>query len=349
MSKIAFARLCGVLVAAAPAFSSAQGIAPDALGTVRTGPLNGTSSGPGIQLAGTSDESQVTLKVSWADTSIPAGSQGHATWSQWSLVAQAPANKSEKRHALLDLNGLGNATSIGLDFNTFATDWQSGDKRMQALCDRLETKYKSSPTKPDKPFECTAFNFERFDPEDAKAAEDSRAGPGRGGLLFGGTAKLGAQDSSWYDPATFAKSSTNEHPWSVGLYAGWIPSSYERAMVTARFTRKKTFQDGDDSQRCLAGAGGVSTCVSGSFEAPTHAASSSLALEGRWLAPDNRVGISATVSRNFTAKSWATVVPIYFVSDGKGSLTGGVQVSRSSANKDTGFALFIGVPFAIWN
>jgi|GEM_PF-5218908 len=352
MSKIVIARLAGALcIAAVSAVSAASGEDSKAPAVVGAGPVNTTSSAPGVQILGTSDEAQVSLKVSWSSTNVPSpGSpsfkapDGYPSWRQWSFVAQAPTSKSEKRHTLVDLNGLGDATSIGLDFNQFITGWHTGSEAEFArLCDDMKKKAPATAT-----VECRASDFEAYDPGHLAAAQSAREGPDPGGWLFGGSAKLGAQQSTYYDRATFAQSSTNEHPWSVGLFAGWIPSAYEKAMVDVRFVRKKVFSDGDTSLRCLAGDGGVSTCVTGSFDPPTHAVNSSLALEGRWLTMNDKVGISATISRDLAAKTWTTVVPIYFVGDGNGGLTGGVQLSRTSATKDTAFALFVGVPFSVW-
>lgn len=326
--------------------------------------VNSAVSAPGAQLTASKGSASISLKLSAKPrTSVPEGKGaiGTATWSRWSLVAEAPIKKGEDRYDLLSHDGWGDATSIGLNYTSFHTGWTPQNKEAwRASCATMrenmykaklpenasQAKREATQIAVDKEG-CVPENFQVYAPELEQTARRAKGGPDPGGVLWGFQARTGFQRSTFHDPASLQKSRERYHPWSAGVHAGWNPAAMSNLLLLAKADREHVYREGDDEIRCPVSAPGlVATCVEGAFAPPASSKQTILSLEARYLY--KQLAIGAIAERNVTKDTTSVEIPIYFIGDGKGVLNGGVRVTWSSQD-NWGAGVFIGVPIQLFD
>jgi hypothetical protein len=356
MKRLLFAAV--VMLGVIPAFSQPK-IASQAAPILFAAPPENPVSGGGLQFSASSDGSNATVKwgyepESTGPTGVDAAKPGltipfGAKFTTFTVTGQAPVSKSTKSSTLISLDGFGDATSLGLTFSQFATDWYNlsdqDEASRRSLCDDLAKK-----TKDVKDVYCGAKYFDKYLPE--KAADYRKLpvyGPQPGGFLYGASGKLSQQNLTFYDPNTLAKQSDHDHPWSVGAFAGWIPKNYDRGLLMLTVGRQRTFQNNDEAVRCPAGGTGTIQCTSGSFGSPKSAIGTVLKLEARsFLGEKLDKAISLAVSRDWGRQVTSVELPFFFIGTPETGITGGAKLNWNSGDRKTALSLFIGVPFGLY-
>ncbi len=280
---------------------------------------------------------------------------------------EAPIGKSEKRHDLVTLDGLGNATVLGISFSKFSTRWipadPSASANRKAYCDEMRVAAKvemaksaaatgKTPEDIDEAankLECSHANFAKYLPSRVADAGKAMSKPGPGGWMWGGAAKYGFQDSDYYDATSLAKVSERNNPWSLGAFVGWNPETNDSDMfILAKAERKASYKDADASVRCPAGAGTAPfNCVNGSIGKPKEKQGTTASIEIRkMLSPG--YALSLTVARDWSKKATMVELPVYWLGDGSGALNGGIKAAWNREDKKTVISLFIGIPYTRW-
>lgn len=311
---------------------------------------------PGVQFTAGTDGATVSLK--WAlddDARIPGGSlpegilRGGATFTSWAITAEAPIKKTETDRTLLSLDGFTNATTIGTTYFRFMTDWKTPTAaetaRRAELCADLKKKARELHQKD---VDCTGFNYSQYLPERLQEARSLFPGPTPGGWLYGASAKVGVQDSKYFDAVTLAESTRRGHPWSLGVFGGWVPANFSTAMLLLKVDRKRTIKDADEGVRCPQSSTFPVQCVSGAIGAPAEKTGTAVTFDARWLV-STKLAVSLAVSRDSSRDVTAVELPVYFMRNAAGGLTGGIKLNWSSEEKKTGVAVFVGVPFGAWD
>lgn len=300
-------------------------------------PIKQDFSAPGAQLTAGSDASKVTLKFALPNRSdIPSDGTsplvpGGAKYTSWDISAEVPLKKGQTSQNLLSLDGFGTAASVGLNIYRLVTDWRN--------LTPAELKERAD--------KCGGFTDAGKCKNPDAIPLSLRPGPQPGGWLYGASAKFGSQESTVYDPMTLAKSEVKNQPWSFGGFVGWMPKAASNTLLTLKVERRRTYKDGDTSIRCPAAGGGVVQCVEGAFAAPTIKIGTALTLEARALLRPN-VGVALAIARDFGQKSTAIELPVYWLGDGSGGLTGGVKFNWASGENKTAASIFVGAPFALF-
>jgi hypothetical protein len=319
--------------------------------------------GPGAQVTASNTDSNVSLKVSYRTSLIPASSTSGTVpnggaFTTFSLTATAPLGQGEQSQALFSDGGLGKANSIGLSAFHFMTDFrnQSADENsaLANLCEQMKAKAQKNkvgspqltPEEAGK-LECSKANLTKYAPEDLATAERVRAGPLPGGWGIGLTGKVGQSDSTYYDPTLLSKSTRQSHPWSLGVVGSYMfPSN--QSMVSVGVDRRRVFKDQPTSTRCPADSPFTPVqCVTGSFGPPSETSSSVLTLEGRTILSED-LALSLSVARDTTRKITAVELPVYLTKNSSGGLTGGVKLNWNNDDRKAILGVFVGIPFTVW-
>lgn len=318
-------------------FSMRAAAAPgDANPVLSAAPIKQDFSAPGAQLTAGSDASKVTLKFALPGTStIPSDGQSPfipdgAKFTSWDVTVEAPLKKGQTSQSLLSIDGFSTAASIGLTFSRFVTDWRN----------------LTAAEKQERDAKCGGFTPEGKCKNPEALPLSLRNGPQPGGWLYGASAKYGSQESTYYDPTSLAKSEVKNKPWSIGGFVGWMPKTTS-ALLTAKIERRRTFKESESSIRCPTAGGAVVQCVEGAFAAPSDKLGTALTLEGRMLFRTN-VGAALSIARDFGQKTTGVELPVYWLSDGSGGLTGGIKFNWESGQRKTAASVFVGAPFTLF-
>lgn len=167
---------------------------------------------------------------------------------------------------------------------------------------------------------------------------------------YGVTGEVGDKSYSFYDPTTLAKSDVDRTPWSAGVFYSWIGGAQTWAIV-AEYAHKVKFKEGDSKIACLAGAGPVLSCVSGSLERVKQVTEDVLSLEARWTPgvidiAKAKFGIAPKIAYDANNDDWAVALPIYLFGS-KTGLTGGVRADWDSRDHDIIVGVFVTKTFSI--
>ena len=325
-------------------------------------------SAPGAQLAATNSSSSVALKFSSDPrTRIAPRSDkpGLASWSSWSLTAEAPLKKNEKRYDFFNQDGWGNSTSLGVNYVTFVTPQSPKDEAALArYCHlgqdaRFEEEKKmaliADPTganldqlrKKIAADGCLVDNIRKRLPN---LLEDFRAASGyprKGGLLLGVSAALAFQNVKFYSPDTFAEAEEDKRPWSVAITGGWNPERMNKLFLLVRVQHKRSYEEDDESTRCpIEGITPTVVCVTGSFAPPKLAKNHLISVESRYLF--TKVAIAAIISRNISKEVTTVEIPAYLIGNEKVPFNGGIRLGWNSKDKDLKAGVFVGVPFVFF-
>jgi hypothetical protein len=159
------------------------------------------------------------------------------------------------------------------------------------------------------------------------------------------SASIGYLDFTTFDAASLAKSTSREKPKSIGAYYSmhWLS---ENTKLTLKVDRKQAYKAARTQTRCPAATTSSPVlCATGAFAKPTEVVGNVLSAGVRRMLPDERFALELMVSRDVKNKTSGVRLPLYFLSNASGGLTGGVALAWNSDEKKTTAALFIGAPF----
>ncbi|WEF34014.1 hypothetical protein [Pseudoduganella chitinolytica] len=324
-------------------------------------------SAPGAQLSATNESSSVSLKLSSTPKTTLArdvNKPGFATWSIWSVTAEAPLEKGEKRHDLLHQDGWGNSTSVGFNYVRFLTPqppknqvesekycrlgqaarFDVEKKKLAANATEVHLNQLRKQIEADG---CPVDNIRKYAPHLLDAVRAAGGYPRAGGFLLGVSGALEFQNIKFYTPDTLTEKKENHRPWSLAVTGGWNPERIEKLFLLFRAEHKRSYEADDEVTRCpVGGTDPTVICVTGSFAPPKLTKNNVISFESRYLF--KKIAIAAIVSRNLGKDVTTVDLPVYLIGNDKVPLNGGVRLGWDSKDKDLKAGVFVGVPFAFF-
>jgi len=166
--------------------------------------------------------------------------------------------------------------------------------------------------------------------------------------IWGINAKGGYKDFDYFQSPDLSKVTVRKSPWSAGAFASYAPPDVE-SIAIATFKVQQAYEDAKTKTLCPAvSTGAVVQCVSGPIGLPVEKRKQLLTLELRHRFTE---GLAASLSgtRDFKNKVSGVALPIYFVGNGSGALTGGIRFDWSTDTHKTSVGLFIGQAFQLFD
>ena len=189
-------------------------------------------------------------------------------------------------------------------------------------------------------------------PDEARAISGSRAG----GLWFLGlAASFSRAKYKFVTQAPLANSKVSHNNYEAKAFAGHVFGSGNLSL-SGSVAYGRSYEPGASVQLCE--PNGVSSqlaCFTGPLGPPARTDEYIGAVEVRWqlalsgLGNGTFLGIAPRVSYELKNNSALIDVPIYFIpSRDTKSLNGGLRFGYSTADKEFGIGLFVGVPFSLF-
>lgn len=312
---------------------------------------NAVSHPSGVEISSEQGDSTVTLKISGTLTStLPANKHGASTGvaDAWSITVQAPVSKADKPVLLGTLDRLSSSTTIELKYTSMhAVGFRSNSGELQKYCDTVlaPAAKKKDGTKPaDLP--CTDEMAVKY--LKGKELDDFyniEISPDFHYYTWGFSAKGGYKDFDFFDSASLDKQTERKSQWSAQIFGSLSP--FENALAVGSFQIQQSYDDASSKTLCPAAGSGTAPvqCVNGPIGIPVDKRSELLTLEYRQALKSMAWALSVT--RDFKNKLSGVQLPIYLVSDSKGSLTGGVRLDWTSDTHKTSVGVFVGQPFKL--
>jgi len=310
---------------------------------------------------GTTDGGNVTLKYGGAinrltyDDDHPGRAKG--IFGTYSIALSAPINEDGDFTSPLTHDGLSNAASVKLQLSQLVVPGvtYTGDAADDGpICTRMRESFLAKNPGAQPPGCGTESIANVLGVKDAEAFNNARAGTYAKRLLTyrGAFAKVGYKEYTYYDPTTLAEGELERTPWRVGGFWGFIGGDRGWA-VTAEYAHEVSFEAAPSKTTCLAGAGPLLDCVSGSLGRAAKVTKEVLSLEGRLalgklelgkVKPS--IGLAPKVVYDAKNDDWAVALPVYLFSD-KTGLTGGVRADWESNAHDIIVGVFITKAFSV--
>jgi hypothetical protein len=322
-------------------------------------PVSPTS---GYELSAQQGNGNVTLKMSGSMFSPPESKDETKkdeytanAWT-WSVTAQAPASKNDST-TLGTLDGLASSTTVELKItNLLVTGVRNLAAGMGDFCKRvLAPRYleqhpnaKADDVNCDSGFVAKNFPDEYKRYKDFGYAEDSKI------FSWGLDAKVGYKDFDFFQSSNLSKEEVRKSPWSAGVFGAYAPeqgmlSALQKSLFLASFNIQEAYDDAKTKTLCPAqSASSPVECISGPIGIPTETRKRLLTLEARQYVSKG-IAFSLSATRDFKNKVSGVQLPIYFVGDGNGGLTGGVRLDWSSDTHQTTVGIFIGQAFQLFD
>lgn len=310
-----------------------------------------------FQVQAANGDSNASIKISTKRTATDDG-----FWVV-SLVGQAPTSKGNGNGgtSLATGDGLASGTTLALKFSD---SYLTGKRNnVSTMCDKYKDLYLSIDGKKGDDWVCDTGHVAQLKTDKQLVAkgraiskqeyEDYEANyfaPAAALISFGGSAKGGYQDFSFYDATTLASQKKREGLWSAGAFISYLPIAMS-AVLTGTISVQSSYKDAKSSSQCLATPSANSsflTCANGSIGSPAHKTTEILALEWRQQVTEH-AAIALQVSRDFRNKITAVQLPVYFIHDAKGGLTGGFTFGWTSQDHKGSMGVFVNQAFSLFD
>lgn len=234
----------------------------------------------------------------------------------------------------LDLDGLGDGSSVGVNLERWIWSMKPDIPALKALCRRHtgQDTCKASELPTPKAIE------EFFEAQHAGSTP----------VFLGLGASLGRNRFDYLDPATLESSSASYNNWRVDANVGLFRPDI--GTVSLSYAYMRVYVAGAESDLCRPlGSGGALECDSAVLSAPTLARHSIAGIEWRYLTAGQRLGMAARLARDFREDVTTVDVPLYFLSDPRQGLRGGVTVGWRSDSHVWTLRVFVGTAFSLFN
>ena len=313
--------------------------------------LSGTTSNGAALLAGTENK-----RVSITAT-IPT-----SLLSAFSIQASAPLSESDPRSSVLQLDGLANKGKVG-------AEWRYGQQRLPTrdeltaltkdlaeLCLKKPEFSSNNPTETGLIVQACSLATLQGDAQLGSEARRliQRYFPRRAAWFLSFKGDVGAESFKYLDPVTFAENEPRKWSPSGSVILGYLTPQNVYLSAAVRF--EKTHKAADKQATCTISDVGVRTaCPILTVGGPKEETPKITEGEIRRYVPvgDHNLGLSGIIRRDWDGKETSIEVPIFFVKDKDGGLSGGVSVgylwSPKPDNQGPRFAVFVGQAFGLNN
>ncbi len=306
-------------------------------------PLASKASSPsGLQISAENGASKVVLKLGF-DRSTPRNDG--FLYEVLSFIGDGPVGTPGQGAQLASLDGAPSGTSFSLDYRRLSVSHVNFNVPSEAAVVCQADKEKELAELKGAPLPTFENCFKRLTTQHPHDATRLLKGVpvSLGDLsVWGFTGKVDFTNFDYVNPVTLASVSEQKTPWSAGLYAMYYPIDSTN-LITLSAKYRDDYQAQDSATLCPSPAGAPLKCITGAVGAPKHVTRELLSAEYR--KSFGLYAVAATVT--YDAKNDVTGIdlPIYFVPDATGGLTGGIKLGWRSDTKDTTAGVFIGKPF----
>lgn len=194
----------------------------------------------------------------------------------------------------------------------------------------------------------SAYAMNKYDKKNADM-EQRHSGPGA--TDFGIDATVGFNDFEWIDTASLLPQKARRTDWSVaGHIAHYLAGSH--TALTASVSYQRAFEAAGETEICSP-IDPAAPCVTASPSAPVRNENFLLSagLRHRFLLADGKLAnlaVAPLVTYDAIDDVFGVDVPVYFVPDAKGGLTGGIRFGYRSDREDKfSIGVFAGVAFNV--
>jgi hypothetical protein len=276
--------------------------------------------------------------------------------SELVVKASAPLSEDESRSPTLQLDGLANKGKVGLE-------WRYGQQRLpseqdaaeltqklMAACERTNPEVQGGP---ETGFAITGCPLPALLQDAGLNQEMERLFPRRAAWFVSIKGDVGAETFKFANPTTFADEKSREYSTSASLVLGWLTASNIYFAVSGRYDH--AFEAAKNKAVCtIAGVDQTIACPLKIVGPPTSTTSPIVELEARRYLPQLaglNFGLSGILRHDFEEANTSFEVPLYFIKDKDGGLSGGVSAGYVwSADQDTKgprFMVFVGQTFGL--
>lgn len=227
----------------------------------------------------------------------------------------------------LSLDGLADGAALGFSLGYLRWRAKPNVAELQRMC-------REAVGKP----EC-----DDVDIPDAKRAEwDRHFHYSRTAAVFSATGRVSHKEFRWLDPAAAFSARDAQHTdYSIGGMAGLFNPSI--GFVAAHFDRQTFHRAAGATQLCRPlGTTGASTCSASILRGPAEGKTSLLHLELRKFLGNGNFAVNPVFTRDFENDVSSLEVPLYFLRDDQGGLTGGVSLGWRSDQDAFVASVFVG-------
>jgi hypothetical protein len=300
----------------------------------------------GIQFSTNQDASSVTAKWSWKGPS--------AFLDNIAVTGSVPLTSGATAVNVGSLDTMANGAWVGLTasgINVLGRSTTVDENARQALCTEHWKHVNATGGNVDTTKTCQLSDL--LAPSDWQLRREYEqlffAGPV---LLWGLTGKFGYQQYKFFAQPSLAADVLRTTPWSFGGYFAYQPGVVSNTLVTASYQHQYGYDPGSAKIACPPGSSGGKGCVEGTIGPPPPQTKDLFTLDLRhrfitqvsWL-PD----VAVEISPSYDARShiWAIDSPLYFIGDGKGALSGGLDLGWRSDKHHVTVGLFVKKPFGL--
>ncbi len=315
--------------------------------------------GSSVAIEASAGDADAVLKLAkgcaWYEPPASPGGGGTSLMDTTSLKLKTPVATGGRATELASLSGVGGGTQLEFRWTRASTAGLrvGGDTNaVRAACDAFERDFEKKKAEyPEiKKWVCTGTNLRAVFAGDPRLADffalfvDPKTHSTTSWSVALGT---GVDDFTYFNPQSLVAAGARRSQRSASVAWGYhTPEADHLFIAEARI--KDSYRAAKVGTRCPQASGNVAlNCVSGSLGEPVLANLRVLSGEYRKLLSDNQA-IALAVKRDFKRKITAVEIPIYFVGDSKGGLTGGLSLGWTSADKQANLAFFIGQPFSLF-
>jgi hypothetical protein len=302
------------------------------------------SPGDEAEINASTDSSNATVKISRSVSQS-------GNFNTFTLTASAPLDKNNDRTELANLDGLRNSFNLGLKYAWIKIGGRANPTASKAtsdkndeICAEMVAAFQNQTHRQETP-DCDTNNVKTFLP--ARYLEfRSLFFANEGWMLsFGVEPKVGYKKFDFLDSATLDKISDRETPWSVEAFLGFTPPGWN-TIITFGGNYQEGFKDADSGALCpSSGTGSTVKCKTGPVGPPKDDKAELLYAEfRRRLGP---AGVSLKLTHDFKQDLTGVDLPIAFVKDKDGNLTGGIRVGWTKADHWQA-GIFVGTAFSLF-
>jgi hypothetical protein len=334
-------------------------------GAVITRPAAGAVNG--LQLTASSGSNQASLNLG---TSNPQGPNYSLLLSSPISTTSSSSGSSSGANAnIATLDGLANgfAATGKVSWFSWLQTPKDGGPVSAAIVQKARLACAANPTPPDDAKACAnktggplvnAYGAKDATgrPSDYISYLEDHFQPNAAGLIAftgGAQASVGYNSFAYYLPATLAKESQSDVPWSVGGHLGALPAWFGApTLFDLSVNYQHAFSASPSGTQCKSVNAAI-TCQTGAFGAPKSQEKWLVALDAntqmwvparvQWLG--KFVGLSPQITYDAKSHEKGIDLPIYLIQDSKGNLIGGITPGWTSSQHLT-IGLFVGAPFS---
>jgi len=310
------------------------------------------------EVTAATDSSNATIKANYS-LSKRAPSQSHGIFHTLTLTGSAPIGKGSDRTELATLDGFRNAFSFALKYTRLSLSGIANPledpakvKRNDEICAELtETVRRQTGDNKAEP-DCETGNVSKFLPGRFEEFKRLFFDPNGAAYSLGIEPKVGYKKFDFIDATMLSKLSDSKVPWGISAFWGVTKM---QTLFTVGGNYQKGFKDADQGILCPSSSGsGTVTCKTGPVGKPVDddAELAYIEVRHRFNIPMGRqfmsAGISLKVTHDFKQDLTGVDLPIVFIKDKDGKLTGGVRAGWTTTGHWQA-GVFVGSAFSLFN